>query len=227
MMRRAGATGRRAGTVGFTLIEVLVTVSIIALLAAVLFPAVTANVGKGDQARAESVLDNLQTAVEIFQTDLRLTPGGVTDLTTDIRRDSLGTITDRAYTQSDVGRWLGPYLDRSVETRVNASSTRIGTGFGSDLCNDFFVVTAASTTADEVWTTTANGSATECTDFTNTAGSFAAAAGDSISRQNFDVIDEAVDDSDGPDAGKVRLMGANDDDLVVFLLTPILPKERQ
>lgn len=220
-----GAPSRAGTRDGFTLIELLVVVALIAVLAAVLFPTVTGTITGGDRARAESTLDNLQTGVEMFQVDIRITPGGVSDLSRNIGVDSLGTITDEEYTQTEVGRWMGPYLDTPVEAQGNATSTDLSIGFGSDLCNDFFIV-SADTTTDEGWTTSANGSASGCQDFTNSGGSFAAVAADSMNLRNFEMIDDAVDDGDGPDRGKARLMGTDDDNLLVFLLVPVLPRER-
>lgn len=217
---------RDDGWAGFTLIELLVVVALIAVLAAILFPTVTGTLTGGDRARAESTLDNLQTGLEMFQVDVRVTAGGISDLSRDIGRDSLGTINDLAYSRTEVDRWRGPYLDQPVEAIGNATSTDLGIGFGSDLCNDFFIVSAASTT-DEGWTTSTNGSASECQDFENTTnGEFAAVVADSMNQRNFEMIDDAVDNGDGPDFGKVRLMGADDDNLLVFLLIPVLPSER-
>ncbi len=48
-----------------------------------------------------------------------------------------------------MGNWIGPCLDRTVKITTSASSTGIGTGSESDVCNVFSVAAASSTTTDE------------------------------------------------------------------------------
>src|SRR5438874_6028035 len=65
---------------GFTLIEVLVTVVVIGVLAAVVIPAVTAQVTAGDSARVLSDLNNVRTGIENFDIAVRQFPGDIDDL---------------------------------------------------------------------------------------------------------------------------------------------------
>jgi type IV pilus assembly protein PilE len=59
---------------GFTLIEVLVTVVVIGVLAAVVIPAVTAQVTAGDSARVINDLNNIRTGIENFDIAVRQFP---------------------------------------------------------------------------------------------------------------------------------------------------------
>src|SRR5438552_1404531 len=65
---------------GFTLIEVLVTVVVIGVLAAVVIPAVTAQVTAGDSARVIADLNNVRTGIENFDIAVRQFPGDIDDL---------------------------------------------------------------------------------------------------------------------------------------------------
>lgn len=99
---------------GFTLPEVLVTVAIVAVLAAIIVPAVTQQVSKGDAPAFHGSVSSLRTALASFAADVRKLPGEVSQLgdaivaTTD---EDLATTRDGGvgYTASVVTRWRGPY----------------------------------------------------------------------------------------------------------------------
>ncbi|MBA3645097.1 MAG: prepilin-type N-terminal cleavage/methylation domain-containing protein [Gemmatimonadaceae bacterium] len=117
---------------GFTLIEVLVTVVVIGVLAAVVIPAVTAQVGAGDSSRVTSDLNNLRTAIENFDIAVRQFPGDVDDLV------NLPGISASSGPQLDadlnrttyVGAngWKGPYMETSLPSTVTSSTNANATG---------------------------------------------------------------------------------------------------
>src|SRR3954471_16043996 len=72
---------RRIARRGFTLGEVLVTVALIAVLAAVVIPAVGSQITKGDLGRVSSDLLTLRSAMEQFIADVRRYPNSVSQLT--------------------------------------------------------------------------------------------------------------------------------------------------
>ena len=72
----------RSGRNGFTLPEVLVTVAIVAVLAAVVVPAVTQQLGKGDAPAFVSSMNSMRTAITSFAADVRQLPGEVSQLGT-------------------------------------------------------------------------------------------------------------------------------------------------
>lgn len=226
---RGGPPRQTPDRAGFTLIELLVTIAIIAALAAILFPAVTSNIRKGDAARAESVLDNLQTSIETFQLDVRSSPGKVSDLVWDPDGGFGNPDPLVGDTYGRVDGWSGPYLDRTIRTTATASSTEIGVGFGGELCNDMFLVSATSTSPGG-WVDSNVDDAESCGDLVSDnnlpGGVFVGAAATGVdSIREFPAVDRAVDEGDGRDAGKVRLTGAGDS-LMVYLLVPALPDER-
>jgi prepilin-type N-terminal cleavage/methylation domain-containing protein len=92
---------------GFTLAEVLVTVTIVAVLAAVMVPAVLNQVAKGDSPAVANDVDGIRTAVTTFAADTRHFPQRLSQL-------GLGTLTgkDIAGNTLDavaIGSYKGPY----------------------------------------------------------------------------------------------------------------------
>jgi general secretion pathway protein G len=97
---------------GFTLSEVLVTITIVAVLAAVVVPAVLNQVGKGDTAGLTGDVQALRTAISNFTTDTRQYPRTIHDLTTQIATSNTDVF-GVAYTQAAVSAWKGPYFPTS------------------------------------------------------------------------------------------------------------------
>src|SRR5207244_2180884 len=112
---------------GFTLIEVLVTIVVIGVLAAVVIPAVTAQVTAGDSSRVISDLNNLRTGIENFDIAVRQFPGDVDDLVnkpgqavTSTLADADADITGALY--SSVANWNGPYMEASLPLTATSST---------------------------------------------------------------------------------------------------------
>jgi general secretion pathway protein G len=80
---------------GFTLIELLVVLAILAMLAALVGPAIFSNLGKGQRATAASQISNLESALDAYRLDVGRYPESLAGLT-----------------ENDTGRdaWAGPYL---------------------------------------------------------------------------------------------------------------------
>ena len=107
---------RRAG---FTLAEVLVTLAIIAVMAAVLLPALNSQLSKGDTGRLTSDLTNIQTAAQAFVSDVHRYPTSVSELTTAITAtstsmDITGGGISTTIPATLVAKWKGPYLTKDV-----------------------------------------------------------------------------------------------------------------
>lgn len=110
---------------GFTLPEVLVTVAIVAILAAVVVPAVTQQISKGDEGQFTGTIQGIQTGVTSYVADVRKFPLSLSDLTSQpAANDSLFPVGQLNATE--VNRWNGPYLQTSVDS---AGTVSLGFGF--------------------------------------------------------------------------------------------------
>jgi type IV pilus assembly protein PilE len=98
---------------GFTLAEVLVTIAIIAIMAAVLLPALNNQLTKGDTSRISSDLTNLQSGVQAFFSDIRQYPKTTNELVLPIDASSTD-INDASFQTSAIAAWKGPYISRDV-----------------------------------------------------------------------------------------------------------------
>jgi prepilin-type N-terminal cleavage/methylation domain-containing protein len=103
---------------GFTLPEVLVTVTVVAVLAAVVVPAVTQFASKGDAPSTKQDVAQLTTAVTSFTSDVRHFPGDLRQLSNNLSSstgsgvdfDALGA----SYSNADIGKWKGPYSSQTL-----------------------------------------------------------------------------------------------------------------
>lgn len=121
---------------GFTLAEVLVTLSIIAIMAAVLLPALNSQIGKGDAGRVASDLTNIQTGAQAFLSDVHRYPGSLAHLTTAIT-GSQTDILSAAYPSTLVAKWKGPYLQKDAisPSGIGTFTQTFGTTQGTNLIN--------------------------------------------------------------------------------------------
>lgn len=122
---------------GFTLAEVLVTVSIVAILSAVVVPSVVRQIDKGDTGRVAQDVSNIRVGVEQFVSDVRKYPGDVGQLTHTIAGvTDLDLVGGAAYTTNQQNRWKGPYVSKD-------STGMLKTGFGWSFLPQFFKDTFA------------------------------------------------------------------------------------
>ena len=125
--------GARHGRHGFTLVEMVVTVGIVAALAAVVYPTVVKQFDSADPARAAEDLNNIRTGIETFGVNVRPNqPNDIEDLVNPIRSTLANGDTNAlgaAYSVADSANWNGPYIGISIPTSTLTSSTAIGTGF--------------------------------------------------------------------------------------------------
>lgn len=127
---------------GFTLIETVVTVGIVAALAAVVYPQVVKQFDSADPARVAEDLNNIRTALEAFGVNVRpIQPDDIEDLT--LKPDTVtattldSTARGATYTVADGQNWIGPYLGLSVPVDAGNEVTAITTGFGALIPNHF------------------------------------------------------------------------------------------
>jgi prepilin-type N-terminal cleavage/methylation domain-containing protein len=117
------AEQKRRGRVGFTLPEVIVTLTLIAALAAVVVPSIVSQVKKGDPSAVGNDLLAIRGATEQFLGDVRKYPGSIYQLTnviTNTQNPLFGT-SAATFGTADVNRWRGPYISKdSAAARITA-----------------------------------------------------------------------------------------------------------
>lgn len=132
-MRTVQLTNRR----GFTLVETVVTVGIIAALAAVVYPTVVRQFDTADPTRAAEDLNNVRTGIEAFGINVRPNqPKDIEDLSNLITNAAPDSNSRGAlYSQTDITNWRGPYIALSVPATMASNDTAIVTGFGAAVVN--------------------------------------------------------------------------------------------
>lgn len=99
---------------GFTLPEVLVTIAIIAIIAAAVVPAVTSQIAKGDETTVTSAVNTMRTSMTTFVSDVRSFPSRLSQLTTVPAATTDTALSGTPYSAAQVGRWKGPYSTTST-----------------------------------------------------------------------------------------------------------------
>jgi general secretion pathway protein G len=93
---------RRTRQSGFTLIEIMVVMTIIGLLMALVAPRFMRSVGKAERGAARAQVELLGTALDTFRLDVGRYPS---------TQEGLGALMQRPF---GVDRWDGPYLKKGL-----------------------------------------------------------------------------------------------------------------
>lgn len=126
---------------GLTLPEVLVTLAIIAVVAAVLVPALTSQLTKGDAGRVSEDLKAVQTGIQAFVSDVRRYPKSINQLSNAITTVNGDLVTNTSYTARHVSRWRGPYFVRDI----TVADTAFETGYGGRVRTTLLTTAVAGT----------------------------------------------------------------------------------
>jgi prepilin-type N-terminal cleavage/methylation domain-containing protein len=143
------------GREGFTLIEVLVTLILLAVLAAAVFPVVTKQSDSADPVRAASDLAAIRSGVEAFRLDLRPNwPADLEDLAfAPVAGDP--DLNGNAFDHTD--KWKGPYFDAALAVNDAAVDTAVAlrTGFDGQVRSNLVCLSSGVTVRAD-WPATAD-----------------------------------------------------------------------
>src|SRR4051812_43007474 len=135
-------TGLKRAVRGFTLIETVVTVGLLAVLASFVVPSVMRKADAADPVKVANDLNSISTAVQSFASDVKgALPGDLEDLTSPLLTNSAcntlnpcdSTITHaEIYTVPQVAQWKGPYIAASISPQP---TTLMRSGYVADISN--------------------------------------------------------------------------------------------
>lgn len=133
---------RNRARIGFTLAEVLVTIAIIAIIAAAVVPAVTSQIAKGDETTVTSAVNTMRTSITTFVSDVRAFPSRLSQLTTVPVAANDTALDGTAYSAAQVARWKGPYSTTSTFAADDSLSIGLNAFLGDSLKDSLNFVVA-------------------------------------------------------------------------------------
>ena len=142
--RRAGATSRK-GEAGFTLVEILVVITIIGLIMAIVGPRVLNYLGESKVKAAKIQIESFSSALDLFYLDMGRYPGSGDGLVALVQRPGNAQEWNGPYLKGGVvpnDPWGHPYVYRSPVERApyeilsyGADGQEGGTGIAADISN--------------------------------------------------------------------------------------------
>src|ERR1051325_9512187 len=123
-------TSRRRG--GFTLIETIVTVGLLAVLAAFVVPTVIQKAGVGDPVKVSSDVTSIRSALETCMADIGGFPNQIRMLTDAPTGGNHLVDSTTAITGGQIAAWKGPYLSATIGTLPGDS---VATGYAAFVKN--------------------------------------------------------------------------------------------
>lgn len=221
---RLHASRRRAG---FTLVETVVTVGLLAVLAAFVVPSVIRKADSADPVKVANDLNAISTALQTFTSDMKgIMPGDIQDLTQPVLVNSVcnlvspcdSVISHRsAYTASQAVLWRGPYLSASVERNPNAM---LRSGYVADFSNTLTRFDAVNGVPE--WCQLSTGSAVTCNGFIGTNPLFVAIRVSGLNREQALQVNAIIDGASELNSGfEGRFRFTADGTLAFFLAAPL------
>ena len=107
---------------GFTLVELLIVIIIIAVLAAVAIPKFASSSGRSKDSSLKSNLKIVRNAIEMFRADTGLTPATLADLAATTAPSGGGLNNSATATPFPTGSFRGPYIQAVPVDPVSGTS---------------------------------------------------------------------------------------------------------
>lgn len=212
---------------GFTLVETVVTVGLLAVLAAFVVPSVIRKADSADPVKVASDLNSISTAVQTFTSDMKgIMPGDIQDLTQPVLVNSVcnrvspcdSVLSHReAYTASQAVLWKGPYLSASIERDPNAL---LRSGYVADFSNTLTRFDAVNGVPELCQLTT--GGTVICNGFVATNPLFVAVRVTGLNREQAMQVNSIIDGASELNAGfEGRFRFTANGSLAYFLAAPL------
>lgn len=118
MLSKLTMAGRKRNKLGFTLVELLVVIVVLAVLAAIVLPKFMNSSTRSKESALKSDLKLMRNAISLFQADTGKYPNGLVDLAeTDKTKVKVsgGTVVVAA-------DWHGPYLDAVMNDPIGGAA---------------------------------------------------------------------------------------------------------
>jgi prepilin-type N-terminal cleavage/methylation domain-containing protein len=211
----------------FTLVETIVTLALLAVLAAFVVPTVVQKAGAGDPVKVVSDLSAIRTGLETFQTDVGGIPNQLRMIIVQPTIANHLVDSATALKQGNVTAWNGPYLNAEMGSLPQDS---LATGYRSYIYNNVTRYDAVNNAAEFY---VIAGSGTGGT-FDPTKTTFAAVTVAGLTMRQAQIVNRLIDGDDdtdvlaGPNAGantqgrfRYDVPNANNFVVAYYLASPI------
>ena len=220
-------TGKAGARRGFTLIETVVTVGLLAVLASFVVPSVIRKADSADPVKVANDLNSISTALQTFSSDLKgILPSDIQDLTQPILVNSVcnraapcdSTVTHRtAYSAQQALLWRGPYLAASIDRDPNAL---LRSGYVADISNTLTRFDAVNGVPE--WCQLNGGGAVRCNGFIAPNPLFVAVRVTGLNRDQAIQINAIIDGANELNPGfEGRFRFTADGSLAFFMAVPL------
>lgn len=207
--RSGHARIRNASRSGFTLIETVVTVGLLAVLAAFVVPSVLKKADAADPVKVANDLNSISSAIETFASDVKgALPGDLEDLTDPLLTNAScnsfnpcdSTVTHQdIFTVQQARLWRGPYLAASISALPTAM---LRSGYVAEIHNTLLRFDALSGVPE--FCTSVGTALVPCAGFVSTNPLFVAVRVDSLNLAQALLVNQIID---GPNETQPGLQG--------------------
>jgi prepilin-type N-terminal cleavage/methylation domain-containing protein len=141
----------------FTMLEILIALAIMALLAAVLYPTVGAQLRQGQSTALANQLDNLRQAIANYRQNVQRFPSLLTQLTT-LPVAGAPDFCGNGLPAANVALWRGPYINQAIaaggmpvgDATIQNGITNVGGGVGLPGTMQITVANVENDSADDL-----------------------------------------------------------------------------